>query len=274
MQTDETQNELREMTDDEKISGLLAALPRVEAPNDFDFRVRARIAAAPRSINAGTRIPMAVRYAFPLVLLLLLGMYFVFDRFYPAGSASVPPVAEDRPGIPPPQTLPQSNDGNVQPDNETLAGGKVSRTPEAVNPGSNTPATPKTSLNSRPPEKVSTGGSFDETSNIKRAKFPKGFDPNRKPTAKPRDFDQTSGESAKDVLSLIGIDGRYSESSWTVGNVRAHSTAERAGVKTGDVVEAINDEPISEKTSFHGAFTGKSLKIRREGREIRIDLKP
>jgi len=63
-------NEEQKFNEDESVSKLLGGLKRVDAPNDFDFRVRARIAEGkPEDTTVSWRL--AVRYAVPLVLLLL-----------------------------------------------------------------------------------------------------------------------------------------------------------------------------------------------------------
>jgi len=56
--------------------------------------------------------------------------------------------------------------------------------------------------------------------------------------------------------------------------VKKGSSAERSGLRAGDVVEGINDKPVSDKTSFNGKFAGKSVQVRRDGKIVRIDLKP
>ncbi|MEP6789145.1 MAG: PDZ domain-containing protein, partial [Acidobacteriota bacterium] len=66
----------------------------------------------------------------------------------------------------------------------------------------------------------------------------------------------------------------FTASSWRAEAISAHSMAERVGVKAGDMIEAINDQPLSEKTVFGNKFDGKSLRIRRDGKSMQIELKP
>ncbi|MEO7659678.1 MAG: hypothetical protein ABIV48_08685, partial [Pyrinomonadaceae bacterium] len=85
----------------DSISQLLGSLRRVEAPNDFNFRVRARIAKGRRAKVKTDWLPVAVRYAMPLVLLVLIGGYFGFNSFYQPGEVNVPVVAEVKPTVGP-----------------------------------------------------------------------------------------------------------------------------------------------------------------------------
>src|SRR5437870_4831992 len=111
MRTEETTTQNEQMSAaDEKIVGLLAALSRVEAPNDFDFRVRARIAAGRPADTIAFRLPLAVRYGVPLALLIAVGTYFGFTRFYALNEANVPSVVEDQQPVSPP-----GNDGIIVP---------------------------------------------------------------------------------------------------------------------------------------------------------------
>lgn len=63
----------------------------------------------------------------------------------------------------------------------------------------------------------------------------------------------------------------YSGNGWRIAAVK-ETTAQKAGLKIGDVIEAINDQPIGERTSFKGQFSGKSIRLKREGATVMIDL--
>jgi hypothetical protein len=94
---------------DERVAGLLSAMKRVEAPKDFDFKVRARIAAGRPATQPSLGIPVAVRYAVPLVLLVLIGAYFGFNAFYANKQVNVPAVAESAPPVAAPVAESPSN---------------------------------------------------------------------------------------------------------------------------------------------------------------------
>src|SRR5580765_4061428 len=68
--------------ENEPVSKLLGGLKRVEAPNNFDFRVKARIADGKPADRATSWLPATIRYAMPLALLLVVGGYFAFNAYY------------------------------------------------------------------------------------------------------------------------------------------------------------------------------------------------
>ncbi|MBA3351484.1 MAG: hypothetical protein H0U23_03510, partial [Blastocatellia bacterium] len=74
-----------------EVAGLLRELPRVEAPGDFDFGVKARIAAANSKPN--TSFLPFLKVAAPLSLLLVVGAFVILYGTLP-GDTSVGSVAE------------------------------------------------------------------------------------------------------------------------------------------------------------------------------------
>ena len=50
--------------------------------------------------------------------------------------------------------------------------------------------------------------------------------------------------------------------------------AERSGLKAGDVVEAINDQNLTKRSTFDSKLKGKSLRVSRDGKSMQIELKP
>jgi hypothetical protein len=264
-----------ESTDDNRISQLLSGLKRVGAPNDFDFRVRARIADGKPAAVPAFGIPAAVRYAVPLLLLLAVGAYFGFNAFYSVNSSAVPPVAGSQPFKAAPLLGSPGQDGVIGPVvANTRDEQAVAKSPDGVNstqrtlPGANISRNPNARTNS--PD----GGSLDDTSHTNKPIYPRGLDPDSKPKIRSQDFQKAVQVPAKELLSVLGIVASYANSRWKVDAVIEHSVAERSGVKAGDVVEAINDQRIEEKTAFSSGFSGKGLRVLRDGKLVQITLKP
>src|SRR5258706_241858 len=67
-------------------------------------------------------LPASIRYAVPLVLLVLVGGYFGFSAFYSAKKIDVPAVAETRTINDTPLSEPASNKDVVVPSNQLVAG--------------------------------------------------------------------------------------------------------------------------------------------------------
>src|SRR5258706_9316882 len=122
-------NEEQKIYEDEPLSKLLGALKHVEAPNDFDFRVKARIADGKPVERSASWLPASIRYAVPLVLLLLVGGYFAFNAFYSAKKIDAPAVAETRTIDDTPLSEPASNKYVVLPSNQLVAGSGEVKSP-------------------------------------------------------------------------------------------------------------------------------------------------
>ena len=251
---------------DGRVSRLLAAMKRVEAPNDFDFRVRARIAAGRPAVKPSFGLPVGVRYAIPLILLVLIGAYFGLNAFYGDKYADVPAVAEAPISVAP-QVAPLSNDAVVSRANPTTGERAVVRKSEVIN---NT--VPETPIKKGPKVDRPAGGSYVESGRQERKLYPRGFDPNARP-ANGKVMDRTVQIPTKDVLNLFGVSGSLGESGWKVESVTADTLAARSGVKAGDVIEAINDQALTEKMTIKGKFNGKSLRVRRGTETLQIVLK-
>ena len=269
-----------ENKDTNAVAGLLGSLPRVEAPNDFDFRVKARIAAG-RPARA-VWFPAAARVAVPLGLVLSVGGYFGYRSVYQpiANDATVVSSAK-------PETVPIT----ATTDEIVKANVAAPETPGDVGSGKLTVKPPVvddkmlTSVKTDIDPKIdpladdrrtvgnSRGGSFDTAVKESRTVYPRGVNPNAKVPVKSRDFDRPGAILAKDVLTQFGADVVYSGSGWRVAVVKDNSAAQKAGLKSGDIVEAINDQPLKEKTSFKGQFSGKSMSLKRDGATLVIDLK-
>lgn len=228
-------NEQNNFENDE-VSSLLGTLKRMDAPGDFDFHVRTRIAAGRPSASW---LPFPARVAVPLLLVAAIGGYFgVTSLRSPAvkeaSIASVP--------VNPPAVLEARHEStNSEPvlptnsqTNDSIAllppGGDKGVEKEKA-PGAFQPKTPATKRG---------GGSVVETQRIANV-----LSLHRLPTKK--------------ILSDIGVDANFSGSAWTVGEVKQNSVAERSGLKSGDLIEAVN---------------GKKVRVRRDGKIVQIDLKP
>ena len=253
-------------SEEKAIADMLGALPRVSVPNDFDFRVKARIAAGEPSKGGFAWFPLATRLALPMLLLVAIGGYFGYQAIGPASREVAVETNIEPVNIAPAVEIPV-NKSPVKLDTGLIAE-TVPNKSQDVN--SKVPLTVSTSNNEPKPERV--GGSVDSAIRTSRPIYPRGVDPNAKTPVVPKDFDNPGQISAKDVLNFLGAEVVYSETGWKVESVKANSSAQRAGLKSGDLVEAINEQPIGEKTSFKGRFAGKNLRLKREGQNIDIDL--
>jgi C-terminal processing protease CtpA/Prc len=72
------------------------------------------------------------------------------------------------------------------------------------------------------------------------------------------------------ILRILGIEARYGASGWKVTSVATDTMSDRAGVKMGDVIEAIDDRKLGEKTTFDRTISIKQLNVLRGGTRVKI----
>src|SRR5687768_9209398 len=254
-------------SDEQKISEMLGGLKRVEAPKDFDFHLKARIAnARPADYQRAGLFPI-LKYAVPLALFLVVGAGIFGLSFYDTGNSTVvsvsetpeptvPPVQESAPMVTvplvtPPDVatatpLPDAGSRSIEKkENERFA----SRTP--VEPGGGSrdshPRTPGSrDLPSRSADQA-LGVAENAITPVKRL-------------------------SAKEALKLIGIDADFENNGWTVKTVKANEVGGILGVKPGYRIKTIEGKPLDQKTEFEGGIKLSRMQVQRDG--ATVDLVP
>lgn len=267
---------------DEKIRSLIGSLKRVEAPKDFNFRVRARIAAAKPSDFQPRFLPV-LRYVLPLASVLLFSAAFVFNSLYFPDAINVPQIAENDSPVEIKKAPENFSVNRIETinsaasfENKTIA--TVSTTPNtrvkkavparfiAVKSVKNTKALPKKN------DMEISGGSLSSASTApRRIITPPGINPDRVIQNSPNPAN-TKSLSAKEVLSQLGIEAVFENDGWKVLSVRQNSPAERSRVKTGDAVQAIDGEKLTDKPLRNKTIEGKNLTVRRGAEQIEISL--
>jgi len=256
--------------DDEKIRQMLGNLERIDAPKDFDFRLKARIANA-KPEDFRPRLFPILRYAAPLGLAIIVLAVVVINGLYSFDNNSVASVNSE---IAKPLTenigLPDSS----QPGN--LVATNNLRTTNTENPSANVENNEKNEIkpfqknlefvsntrkpkNDTPKTANNNPGSFDRAGTSPNVFLPPGFDSN-------------NTYSVKDILSMNGIDASFADKKWTVKSVFQNSSAERVGIKVNDVIEAINEKKISTETITSNEINVKKLTVVRGGEKIEINL--
>lgn len=253
--------------DDNDVAQMLARLQRVEAPGDFDQRVKARIA---RASAAPRRFPF-LRLAIPIgVLGALVAVFFLAGIFtQPIDQVQVVPEMPDRangPGfaVNDPQPSPGVDANTEFP--------KTGQKPNDTQLAGTQPGNLSQPLRSKSNRIGQGGGSKDMTSKVPgKSILPRGFDTDVKVTkVPPPGFNTNSRVSAADVLKLIGIDAEFRSGAWIANSIRANSPAERAGMKPKDEIEALDNRQISQATTFTGAVNFKTIRVKRDGKTLRL----
>ncbi|MFT3744973.1 MAG: hypothetical protein QM785_11860 [Pyrinomonadaceae bacterium] len=216
------------------VARLIGTLNRVQAPKDFDFRVKARIAKGRPVERRATWMPASVRYAMPLVLLLAVGGYFGFKTMYSTSELDVAVIpAQSSPASQPvaPVVDPVTPRAEIVPETpseQTIAGVK---TPDQANKVTKTvqktPVNPDVK-NEKP------GGSYEIGGSSAKVFGQNTIDDNDTAPAPPRKI----LVSATQFLSSVGISASSSGSGGRIQSVGG--SAASAGIQVGDVIESVN----------------------------------
>ena len=261
--------------DEEKIIQLLSALPRVKAPGDFGFRVKARIAEGKPASATSMWLPTAAKAALPFILLVLVGGYFAITALYTTDDVPAVAVAkqeEPAAALTQDHTLPVQPHTTVQEKNSppVLTAQAPVETVNVPSGPSPTVAASRVLTKKRLP---SAAGPHDGSgSKIETALIPKELskanDPAVTPEASPK------GERAGEVLTRIGVNALFGESGWKAESVTPNTTAAKAGIKAGDVIESVDDQTLTDLGSVAKPAKGKKLRVLRDGKSIDIVIDP
>jgi membrane-associated protease RseP (regulator of RpoE activity) len=254
--------------DEVAISSLIAELEHVEAPANFERRVKARIAEGETKTRSFFPLP-ALALAAGAVIVLLVGSIV----FYNLRRSDAP----DNVAIQTPVAAPdQQNTGPAQ---QTLAP-QPTANPETVaqngdEPVQKFPAQNRQSQKQLRPETNSNigGGSITLGQGQARPVLPEGIDPrSRRTNVNTSEIISPNAIPVQDILEMSGISAEY-KNAWLVKAVAKNSIAERSGIKAGDAIIAINDKQLTADTTFHGSGSINSLTIHRDGQPLTLKLK-
>jgi len=267
--------------DERKLREMCFALKKVEAPGDFHFKLKARLARSKKSDFAPRRFGFAPRYALPaLALFLVFGWLAYSGGFF--ASNNNPEVAGKPAETLPPNPVPQ----------ETAVAEGFSPPPAPPVPSPTAAVLtanqtlPKSDARETAPRRVRTVG-FEEkraprngvSSNsavqaLKSAPVLAPINSASQPLAPDAGNDEKTGRlSVREALSKMGIGVDLENGKWTVKAVRAGSAGEMSGVKVNDVIEAIDDQPLAAGTVFDEAVEGKTMTVTRNGEKARVMLR-
>lgn len=242
--------------EERRVAELIGTLKSVDAPGDFDMRVRSRIAINREATVSPSWRPLVAGLAAAVVI---GGGYLGYRSTQPA------PVSITAESKSPANPAPIISGPAIEPAPRVTAESPA-QTAETV-ASQKPPSGPKT------PKPPSTGGSIDQA-----LKDTQKFEPSGAGRAVGGSSDVRSmgtGEiSVNSVFSILGVDATWEGSGWRVSSVRSHSVADRASLKAGDVVEAIDGRPLTATSRFVGRFDGKSLRVRRDGATLDLALRP
>ncbi|MGI9056921.1 MAG: hypothetical protein ACR2F2_14090 [Pyrinomonadaceae bacterium] len=269
--------------DEQKISHLIGSLEKVSAPNDFDFRLKARIANAVKK-DFQPSIWQTLRYILPLTATAIVAGFIMIQ----AGLFSPNPAGNDFAAGNNDQ--PPSVNQQFLPANADIARTSNSNVFENINIGKKpepaiSEANPKNAVavkNQVEKKQNSTPKNFSEDEPLmsrdsavrqnKKPIFPVGLNPDNAP---PQLFENNNNTvSAQEIFKIIGLETETKAGKIIVKSVKEKSLAEKSNVKVGDVVEAIDEQRLDQETLSPKFKGGKSITVTRDNKVLEIELKP
>lgn len=263
--------------DERKIREMCLSLKKMDAPPDFDFKLRARLADA-EPVARRPRFGFAFRYALPaLGLILALGLLAYTGGFLSsnnnamvAGGSDAPPTAAVTPAaaVTDPAT-PQKS----EPPNDTIA---VLPAPQ-ISPKVRAIEIAGGKLNEkkrvfRDEDRNPGGGSKDLSLTSVSPKQPNFNAPIEIPK-NPRNNERANALSVKEAFSILGISAAFENGKWTVNSVTANGVGANSGIREKDIVEAIDDQPLAGETISLKNASVKTVTVTRDGARTQITLR-
>lgn len=267
---------------------LMEEMPRVEAPNNFDFRVKARIAQGKPVESRASFFP-ALRYVLPVAFVVLLIGFIAFNANYFTGANPIQTAAIV------PQTAPVTNqipansfaESNpiATPETAPRIAGTIAQSIENPNLKPTSPRRetqfvvdrqvrrlPKVVVRENPRDEEGGGSRDNAFTPPPPPILPEGFNTKPPTQNQPNANIGNQQNQLKDaqILEFIGIETVADRGGRKVKSVKSDSLADRSGVKVGDVVEAIDGKKVSEEPRTSNE--GKTLTVKRGAERIEIKL--
>jgi hypothetical protein len=266
----------------------------VDAPSDFNFHVKARIANAKPSDFRQPLFPV-LRYVMGFSLAGLILAFVVFNGFYSFDNKTVPAIAENN--LQPPAqkenpsakpspieqiavaAVPQSTENEklivenrkritVEPESK-----KQSRTALSEALFTAVKSTRNSQDRNRTDTDKNSGGSQVLSVKPARVMTPIGI-PNAPQTIKnPSNFENANPIIVEQILSLLGIEITLENGNRKVRKINQDSVAQRSGVKVGDLVEAIDGEKLTGEPIRAKIIEGKKMTVVRGTEKVEILLR-
>jgi hypothetical protein len=252
------------------IEELLGGLPRVEAPGDFDFRLKARLAGGKAVPHAYFPRLQFLKISIPAALLVAMGMFIFVSGPGDVGSVVVTdvpspiPSETERAVIPPRDVRPEPAVVPIQTPNGTP-------TPEHLVERAVTITDPQVEKPELRRNEVPQRGSEDHAlSPSQRRLAPRGIDPNSVEVKVPEGLGSGVEVSVNDILEMLGASGTYEQGGWRVRAVMADGPAARSGLRHGDLVELVNGKPVLRSSTIPQGTVITTMGIRRDGRHVQL----
>jgi hypothetical protein len=255
--------------DEQAVSGLVAGLKHIEAPANFERRVMAKIAEGQPQRSRGLFAIPAIVYAVPALLVLLIATFVVFklretmpaEPTIVATNVSSTPSKSETPI--PESTLP------LTPTSSDSAVAKVDTSPSAKSLDRRRGG----SIDFSEPTNSNKGGSYVKGQRQTQMPMPEGLQNPSPSSANRNDVMMSSSIPVSQVFDMLGISVETSDA-WRVAKVRENGTADKSGVKVGDVITAFDDQDVNTRSGSINFGSISKITVRRDGKLVPLKLVP
>ncbi|MGI8787414.1 MAG: hypothetical protein ACR2HG_06615 [Pyrinomonadaceae bacterium] len=255
-------------------------LPQVDAPKNFDFLVKARIADS-KPANYSPPLFPVLRYVLPLGLAILILGFFVFKTANFSSDNAAPQMAQVVSPTPIEKTI-STNDSSSEQISVATTAKNEKPAPDFSNANIESSKPKNTALfvaekskprigNDKKDVENNFNGSRMSASKPPLVFTPKGFDLNSNVRVSPNSVGANS-ITDEQILAQLGIEIVSENGNRIIKSVKQNSLAGRSGVKVGDVVEAIDGRKISDEPIRGNTIEGKTLTVRRGAEKVEITL--
>ena len=266
--------------EDKEFRRVLGNLEKIDVPNNFGFSVRAKIANKKELKKSLLR--SFLKIATPISFVLLVGI-FIFSNYSKQNIQQIT-ISETI------QEINIANNGKQisidEPekliaisDNATTPKSTESKPINVVN--NELPRNSKQQLEAKKvnnlhiskikKEEILT--SVSAVTEAKRVIVPKGLNQNNK-IEKPESNIAPASFEIEKVLDELGIETVEANNKLTVKSIKKNTVAERSGLKSGDIVESLDNQKITPKQTSGKVSNGNILTVVRDGKTIELKLQP
>jgi hypothetical protein len=262
---------------------MIDGLKRVDAPNDFDFRVKAKIAGA-KPADFQPRFLPVLRYVLPLSLIVLVFGLLAFNTSLFLDNNGASQIVGTVPQTPQTEAAPVNSFSTNQVITTSAKNEPLIAEVANTNLERSVKNQEKQVTIFKSPIKSPTNASkknFDDNGGGSRVlsvkppspvKLPLGFNPNQTVETSPN-ADNSNFVSDEQILQLLGIEVVRENGNLKVKTVRENSTAKRSDLKAGDVIEAIDGVKLPAEPLRGKRIEVKNLTVVRGATKIEITLK-
>lgn len=285
-------------SESQQLSRIISSLPKIEAPKDFGFGFKAKLAES-KLKKPLSPLWQTLRYLLPLTAAALIFGFVIVNSSLFAPTSS-PQIAEKKGDI---NQKVASTDKALIDETQDVSDELVSDNKDKVLEEAPTEKKEKsitTEEKKAPPEIAeNTQKSFEKTdpgedeilskeirpekkspdistrdNAVKPPKIinPRGINPD-KPIVNPQMSQTAKSFTAMEILSQLGIETSNEKGRLKVNSIKQNSAGANSGVKVGDVVIAIDGQKITSKPLKNRSVQGKTLRVQRNYKELSITIK-